>query len=240
VAKVQLKLADGEDAGAFEAGERSWQPGELFDAGHGRMRLRALIPRERLGEFVDSPGIEIWEVEPVSDEELIAEIARHALEQLQPQPPRYLLDSNIFDKLADDSHALELTKRLVTAGRIALLTTHVQLDELIKVKDDTRLAELLSVPAARVPTFGFVLDTSRLDMARVSGEQPLEKLRGENREKYTNDALIAATAQYEGATLVTEDSTLRNRSRGEAIAAIDWPTFRERLFALEAADADLG
>jgi hypothetical protein len=222
-----LVFADGGDAGVFEAGDRDWQPGDLLYAEAGRMRIKAMTPLERVQEFVDAAIDGVWEVEYVSNEELIGAIARNALASVEVErPARYLIDSNIYDKIADDADALTLAEQLVGDGRLELLSTHVQLDELTKIKDDDRLGQLLRVPARTVPTFGFVFGVSRLGMARLSGEQPLEDLRGENRDKYTHDGLIAATAQYEGATLVTEDVTIARRAQAQGIPVCDWATLR--------------
>jgi hypothetical protein len=102
---------------------------------------------------------------------------------------RYLLDSNIFDKLADDEATLEIAKRLVESGRVDFLSTHVQADEIERTPDSDRVRRLLSVPAAGVPTYGFVVGYSRVGMARLTDPEPFESLRGDNLD-HTGDALI--------------------------------------------------
>jgi hypothetical protein len=99
----------------------------------------------------------------------------------------------------------------------------------LRIDDAARLGRLLNVPARRVPTSGFIVGVSRLDEARLSEPEPIESIRGENWEKYTLDALIAATADYERAGLVTEDRTLRARAIAQGINAVDWAAFRSRL-----------
>jgi predicted nucleic acid-binding protein len=79
-----------------------------------------------------------------------------------------------------------------------------------------------------VPTYGFVLDVSRLGMARLEEPAPIKAIRAGNWEKHTKDALIAATAQYEGLILVTEERRLTNFARRELKLTVwDWP----RLYA---------
>jgi hypothetical protein len=142
---------------------------------------------------------------------------------------RYVIDSNIFDRFEADSTALALAEQLVAEGKLELLTTHAQIDELSRIGDADRLGRLLSVPARRVPTSGLILGVSRLDEARLSEPEPIESIRRENWDKYTLDALIAATADYERAGLVTEDRTLRARAIAQGINAVDWAAFRSRL-----------
>jgi rRNA-processing protein FCF1 len=65
-------------------------------------------------------------------------------------------------------------------------------------------------------------------MARLSDPEPFESLRGGNVD-HTEDALIAATAEYEDATLVTEDRRLRGRAIKQGIDVIGWSELRDRL-----------
>jgi hypothetical protein len=109
-------------------------------------------------------------------------------------------------------------------------------DELARIPDRARLTRLLSVPVEQVPTFGFVLGVSRLRMARLGPEEPFETLRvGEDRATRTNDALITMTAQFERATVVSEDRDLRRRAKEAGITAIAWEQFRARLSEFDAA-----
>jgi predicted nucleic acid-binding protein len=146
-------------------------------------------------------------------------------------PERYLIDSNIYDKLADDPEALALVEDLARRGVIVLLSTHIQEDEVARTPSSKRLAKLISVPVKKVPTYGIVLDVSRLDEARFSEEEPFNALRGSNPD-HAEDALIAATAEYEDATLVTEDRRLVGRARSQQIRVIRWEEFFDTLRAL--------
>ncbi len=65
-------------------------------------------------------------------------------------------------------------------------------------------------------TYGAVLGTSRLGLARYGETERVEAIRSPS-GRHTNDALIATTAQGEGAVLVTEERRLRNRARREGI-----------------------
>jgi predicted nucleic acid-binding protein len=146
---------------------------------------------------------------------------------------RYLLDSNIHDKLIDERLALERFKLLTEEGEKVVFSTHIQADEIARTPNSERVHQLGNVPVQRVPTSGVVLDASRFDEARFSEAEPIETLRGDNWPKHTRDALIAATAGYESATLVTEDRGLRTRARARGIAVIDWPHFRSSVLGLD-------
>jgi hypothetical protein len=57
--------AEGAEVGEFETVAPDWWPGDIFQMGDGRkMRIRAIIPQERIQEFVPGAVVEMWEVEP--------------------------------------------------------------------------------------------------------------------------------------------------------------------------------
>lgn len=140
------------------------------------------------------------------------------------RPERYLVDSNIFDKIEATPGALDLVRRLTDGRKIELVTTHIQEDEIAGIADAERRERIDEIPRTDVPTYGFVLDVSRLGMARLGEEAPIETIRSGNWAKYTKDALIAATSQFDGLTLVTEDKRLANVARRELKVDVwDWP-----------------
>src|SRR5439155_11967237 len=79
---------------------------------------------------------------------------------------QFLMDSNIFDKIVDTPGALQLVETLVADGKVELLVTHVQEDELARIPDEQRRQRVALVPRTIAPTYGFVLNMSRLGMAR--------------------------------------------------------------------------
>jgi predicted nucleic acid-binding protein len=148
----------------------------------------------------------------------------------------FLLDTNIFDKIVADPEALQLVRSLTSEGKIALFTTHVQEDELAEIPDEAKKERIVQIPRKSLPT-GFIIGYSRLDMARLGTEAPIEAIRRGNREKYTEDALIAATAQADSCLLITEDNTLRKRAEsGLGLTVWGWERFREHLLELAAND----
>jgi hypothetical protein len=65
MSQYELKFKDGDDAGSFESSRCDWQTGdELIASGNRRMRVAAVIPQERVAEFIDSPLAGILQVEP--------------------------------------------------------------------------------------------------------------------------------------------------------------------------------
>jgi hypothetical protein len=139
---------------------------------------------------------------------------------------RFLLDSMIADKIVDTPGALELVTEPTKAGKLELVMTHVQEDEHANA-EPKRAAKLARVPYSKVPTSVFVLDVSRLDEARLGDEEPFESLRGTVR--HTADGMIAATAEFEGIPLVTEERRLARRAHQLGIEVWSWERLRERM-----------
>lgn len=129
-----------------------------------------------------------------------------------------VLDSNAVDPFLDHPAALALAVSATANGRLRVLSTHVTAGELADLQDNPgRWAELLRVLdelTQQVPTFGFILDVSRLGGSMLNDDvESLEVLRSRNPGKHSKDALIAATAQFHGAALVTNDARLTGRAR---------------------------
>jgi hypothetical protein len=140
---------------------------------------------------------------------------------------RYVIDTNIHDLIADTPGANALVQRLVAAGRIELIVTHLQQDELSNASP-ARRQKLREIPTTQVPTADFILGVSRLDHARLGDGQVLEAVRGT--PTHTIDGEIAATAALEGAWLVTEDRRLARRAAPWLESRVcDWATFHARL-----------
>lgn len=152
-----------------------------------------------------------------------------------PPPLRVLLDTNVFDRIAETDESLDRVQRLVRRGAITVFVTHVQEDELARITDSTKSARIASIPRDLIPTSEFAVGTSRLDMACLGEGEALEKIRKGNWAKHTRDALIAATAHADGLVLVTEDGRLRNRASEELdIDVWDWKQLEGELRRLAA------
>lgn len=148
----------------------------------------------------------------------------------------YMFDTNIFNDILDD--AIDMAPHL---GKAKFYVTHIQLDEINKTPDEERKAKLLKVfeevESLKIPTESFVLGTSQLDGAKLSGESfvPTESAvygtskygqakysqnnnkleiiismldKLKKKENNREDALIAETAIINNYTLVTHDRNL--------------------------------
>lgn len=128
----------------------------------------------------------------------------------------FLLDSNVYDVLVDTPELYGLVIEACENGRIELLMTHIQLNELTNHPDDAVRAAIFAIPLIVTPTYGVVMGVSKLGLARLGEPEPIEAIRSSS-GNHTNDALIATIAQFEGAVLVTEDNRLTKRARAEGI-----------------------
>ena len=61
--RYRLYLENGEDIGEFATAAPDWHVGDEFRAaGNRRLRMTAVVPTERIAEFIDGPVRAIWEV----------------------------------------------------------------------------------------------------------------------------------------------------------------------------------
>ena len=136
---------------------------------------------------------------------------------------RAVLDSNAVDPLVDLPGAYEALRAALDAGRVELLFTHVNIDELAAVPDLDRRSRLLLtlVDIGRlVPTGACALDVSRLNFAWLNDDvDVVEALRSGNVD-HTRDALIAVTAVHEGCALVTNERRLTARARDRGVEVL--------------------
>jgi hypothetical protein len=135
------------------------------------------------------------------------------------EPTTLLLDTHVVDAVAADDLLRAALTEACNAGKVRLLVTHVQLDEVLEIpveKIDVQavlLHVLAMLPAERVPTGGAVWDRSGWDEATWMSEDDaslFDLLRGGN-PRHTGDLLIIFTARHHGATLVTNDKGARSR-----------------------------
>jgi rRNA-processing protein FCF1 len=140
-----------------------------------------------------------------------------------PGMRRVVLDSNAVDPIADTPGAYEAMRAAVDSGHLELLYTHVNINELTRVPDEHRRAQLVLILVALgrlVPTGSTAVDFSRLDFCRVGDDTDvLDALRSGNVD-HTRDALIASTAVFEKCALVTNEHRLTKRSRERGIEVL--------------------
>jgi hypothetical protein len=131
---------------------------------------------------------------------------------------RVMLDSCVFDELLKDSAARAALQTAIADGKVQVLTSHIQRDELdaIRRRDPEKADRLLEVwtsLTSAVPTAGAVWDVSRWGEARWFGDEQAARFdntmrtpaegTADGRPGHTNDALIVDTARHEEAVFVT-------------------------------------
>jgi predicted nucleic acid-binding protein len=140
-------------------------------------------------------------------------------------PLRRLLDTMVLDKIADDDRLLHQVQRLSSERKLELLVTSVTQREVAPITEEPRRTRIASIPRTVIGTVSFVLDYSQLDVDRLGPEEPIEAIR-KGRRKHTADALIAATAEWDGLPLVTEDVRLRRALERGGTQTCGWDQLR--------------
>jgi predicted nucleic acid-binding protein len=126
---------------------------------------------------------------------------------------KYLLDTNIFNRVLDDKFSLST----LPAGS-SFFATKVQLEELRKTPDPIRRAALIKAfndiaPELLSPAFAFDIAGAGLDEGSFRQDDRAAKLHADLekiKSKFNNwhDALIAEVALLHGYILITTDRTL--------------------------------
>lgn len=136
---------------------------------------------------------------------------------------KFVLDTNVYDALcAGETDGA--VSAACNSGTIELLMTHIQKDELDAMGDGEKLRRVFAIPFVIAPTYGVVLGTSKNGLSRFGEPEKVDAIRSPS-GGHTNDALIATTAQYEGATLVTNERRLRNFATRQGIVVWDADEF---------------
>ena len=143
---------------------------------------------------------------------------------------RIMLDSNVYDLVVADQVILSAIKRRIADGRLTLVSTHVQRDEL-SLAPETKRAALLAIygMADSVSTTGAVWDVSKWDECSWGSDAisaSIVALMAGN-PKHAEDALIAATAAGEADVLVTNETRLASKIQraGFSVKVWSWSEF---------------
>ncbi len=147
---------------------------------------------------------------------------------------RIMLDSNVHDLVLTDQVALSAIKQRIADGRLALISTHVQRDELSLAPEPKREA-LLAIygMAEKVSTTGAVWDVSKWDESSWGSDAVNASIVAHmaGNTKHAEDALIAATAEGEADILVTNDAQLASKIQRavNSVKVWSWDQFAEWL-----------
>jgi rRNA-processing protein FCF1 len=144
-----------------------------------------------------------------------------------PSPIIALFDGNVLDWLIEQPADLATIRESLEDGRLQLIHTHLLLDEPDATPDLEKRAKLAAVRdllvGQYVPTTGFGFDDSRADefFSEEVARRLDERLTTENPKtggrNHAEDALLALTAEAEGAVLVTRDRRLTNMATEQGI-----------------------
>jgi len=149
-----------------------------------------------------------------------------------------MLDTQIYDLIVSTRGMVRLLNLLTDQGRLVILSTFVQENELASIRGEVKRREILRVKRTKVFSaagmygvtpygeFPYGSDGSEagLPVSRVVS------LTG----KHWQDALIACTASAEAEVLVTEDKRLHKRVADSSIRCLVWRfhQFKDYIFEL--------
>ncbi len=155
---------------------------------------------------------------------------------MNPLPMRLMLDSHVYDRVIATPGLPELIGRLHDAGKVVILRTHIQEDEIERTPDIVKRQRLQSIAGTKIPTSGAVWDVSRWGEATYgdgAGDIKIGDVAGQS-GNHVEDALIAATAALAADALVTEDKRLSNRAKAAntKIALWNFATFEAHIRSL--------
>jgi len=127
-------------------------------------------------------------------------------------PRKLMLDTNIYDRIIARRGFTDQLNQAVVAGHIEILRTHIQDDEIARIPNVTKQAEMRKVRARKVSTTGAAWGVSKWGEARWSGSGAVKFGDiAKGNPIHAEDALIAMTAEVEADVLVTEDRAMEAR-----------------------------
>jgi len=149
-----------------------------------------------------------------------------------PGMQKIMLDTMEYDKLLNAPKTYERLLKLQSEGKIELLTTHIQRDEILAIGDVGKRGrlEVLLVHARLLGTRGAIFDVSRFGLARFGDAEDhalIEHIRGAGWERKSKDALIVATAVKDANVFVTDDKPLTRRLKSYPSVKCDIINFEE-------------
>lgn len=140
-------------------------------------------------------------------------------------PKRIMFDTNVHDLVASDPVVLNAVRQSIADGRLKLITTHIQRDELSRAPEPKRTALLNIFELAEVvATAGAVWDVSNWDDCTWGTDHinaSITKLMGGN-PRHAEDALISATASSDADALVTNETRLASKAERAGFSGDIW------------------
>jgi len=118
-----------------------------------------------------------------------------------------MLDTNIYDKLIENKELLDLLINLIETKKIIIITTHVQENEVKKIRNKLKKDKIRRIPRQIIPTNAAVWGFSELGSSSWGGGY----LKETNHSNKLSDAMIGSTAFSKADILVTEDIKFYNK-----------------------------
>lgn len=129
---------------------------------------------------------------------------------------KFMLDPMVYDKIVATPQMVDRLNQLSKEGRVVVLCTHVQHDELACIPDKQKRDAVAKIITKKVPTSGFVYGISKWNGGSwgdgSSGGVSIDDIRSPSKG-HTKDALIATTAARDADVLVTDENHLTNRMK---------------------------
>jgi predicted nucleic acid-binding protein len=145
----------------------------------------------------------------------------------------FMLDTNIFGELMN-KEIQDITPKKIreNSDRAEFYVTHIQIDEINDNEHKNSRGRLLhhitDIMDHKIPTEGFIIDTSRLGAAKLADDYTLYKdilkeLPGDNTDNDRKDAMLATTAIKRDITFVTADGEGSTRGLQDALDELEEP-----------------
>jgi len=146
-----------------------------------------------------------------------------------------MLDTQIYDRIITEPGLTERLKLLSKSGKLEILMTHIQQDEIAAITDKPKRTAAQQIMTRCIPTSGAIWGVSKWDMCTwgdgSAGGFGIDEVRSPSKG-HTADALIATTAAKDADVLVTEDSRLTERLKALNSQCEVWAYSRFRTYVL--------
>lgn len=151
-------------------------------------------------------------------------------------PLRVIFDTNAYDEVVARPGLLNRIQELASLEKLRIVHTHVQEDQIARIRYPAKRANLEQAHGVKVPTSGAVWDVSRWGdstWGSGTGEVQLGDVMTSD-GNHAEDALIASTASVQADILVTGDKRLRKRIQAKTprLAVVTVDEFVARIASL--------
>ena len=143
-----------------------------------------------------------------------------------------MIDTMVFEALQADPPGREAVLSAIRAGRLRLVTTHVQERQLADIRDSARRRALQRIPREVVATAAPIVAVARTGRPALGPSPETDAIRHGTR--HVADGVIAEAARAHADCLVTEDRRLADDARARELET--WTVEHLTRWAREAED----